>query len=174
VKLPVALALVIGLIGAILTFLYVGPLAGLGLFIPATFIGAGSYFAAGGDTAALRTSLAANIWGIVCATIALILVGLVGNALMVGVVVGVMTAVVILGALVPLLGFVPGSVFGFATTAAFGLLTKASGTDFSLPTGPFTVMLLSFVIGGLFGWVSSLIVGRIMGSAPAESPRAAA
>lgn len=171
-KLPVALALVIGLIGAILTYLYVGPLAGLGLFIPATFIGAGSYFAAGGDTPALRSSLLTNIWGIICATIALILVGLVASPLLVGLIVGVMTAVVILGALVPALGFVPGSVFGFATTAAFGLLTSASGTDFSLPTGPFTVMLISFVIGGLYGWVSSIIVGKIV-AAPAAAPQSA-
>ncbi len=35
-KLPVALALVIGIVGGILTYLYVGPLSALGLFIPAT------------------------------------------------------------------------------------------------------------------------------------------
>ena len=93
-KLPVALALVIGLIGAILTYLYVGPLAGLGLFIPATFIGAGSYFAAGGDTPALRSSLLTNIWGIICATIALILVGLVASPLLVGLIVGVIISII--------------------------------------------------------------------------------
>jgi hypothetical protein len=173
-KLPVALALVIGVIGAIITYLYVGPLAGLGLVVPATFIGAASYFAAGGDTPALMKSLTANVWGIVCGTVTLILLGLAGNPAVVGVIVGGMTAVFILGALVPALGFVPGSVFGFATTVMFGLLTSASGTDFSLPTGPFTVMLISFVVGGAYGWVSSLLVGKLMGlGKPAAEPVAA-
>jgi hypothetical protein len=166
VKLPVALALVIGVIGAVLTYLYVGPLSGLGLFIPATFLGAASYFAAGGDLAALKKSVPTNVWGIVCGTVMLILLTLASNPVLVGVVVGGMTAVFILGALVPALGFVPGSVVGFATTAAFGLLSGGSGTDFSLPTGPFTVMLVSFLIGGAFGYVSSVIVGRIVAAAP--------
>jgi len=57
-----------------------------------------------------------------------------------------------------------GQVIGYATTAGFGLLTSASGTDFSLPTGPFTVMALSFVIGGLYGYVGSILVGRMVGT----------
>ncbi|MGD9526080.1 DUF1097 domain-containing protein [Pseudonocardia sp.] len=168
-KLPVALALVIGLLGAILTYLYVGPLAALGLFVPATFLGAASYFAAGGTTAALTPSLASNIWGVLGGTVALFLVGTAGSPLLIGVYVGLMTAVVVLGAVVPLLGFVPGTVIGFATTAGFGLLTSASALDLSLPTGPFTVMALSFAIGALYGWVASLLVGRLVGSAAAES-----
>ncbi|GAA1855465.1 hypothetical protein GCM10009836_39430 [Pseudonocardia ailaonensis] len=173
-KLPVALALVIGVIGAVITYLYVGPLAGLGLMVPATFIGAASFFAAGGDRAALVKSVPATVWGIVCGTVTLILLGLVANPVLAGVVVGGMTAVFILGALVPALGFVPGSVFGFATTVAFGLLTGASGTDFSLPTGPFTVMLVSFLVGGAFGYGSSLIVGRLVAPAPAAPAEAVA
>jgi len=166
-KLPVALALVVGVIGVVITYLYVGPLGGLGLLVPATFLGAASYYAAGGDTPALTSSLATNVWGIVCGTITLILLGLVASPFLVAIIVGGMTAVFILGALTPFLGFVPGSVIGFATTVAFGLLTSASGTDFSLPTGPFTVMLISFVIGNLYGWGSSLLVGRLV--APAAS-----
>lgn len=167
-KLPVALALVVGVIGVVITYLYVGPLGGLGLLVPATFLGAASYYAAGGDTPALKASLATNVWGIVCGTITLVLLGLVASPFLVALIVGGMTAVFILGALSPQLGFVPGSVIGFATTVAFGLLTSASGTDFSLPTGPFTVMLVSFVIGNLYGWGSSLLVGRLV--APAAAP----
>jgi len=163
-KLPVALAIVAGVVGGILTYLYVGPLSGLGLFIPATFVGAASYFAAGGEVAGLQKSLVANIWGIIWGTIALILIGLVSSPLLVGVIVGGVTLVMILGALLPALEFVPGAVLGLATTAGFGLLTKASGTDFSLPSGPFTVMLISFVIGGLYGYVGSIIVGKMISS----------
>jgi uncharacterized membrane protein YqaE (UPF0057 family) len=173
-KLPVALALVIGVIGAVITYLYVGPLAGLGLMVPATFIGAASYFAAGGDTAALVKSVPANVWGIVCGTVTLVLVGLATSPIVVGLIVGGLTAVFILGALVPALGFVPGSVFGFATTVMFGLLTGASGTDFSLPTGPFTVMLISFLVGGGFGWVSSVLAGKLVAKPVSAAPAPAA
>jgi hypothetical protein len=168
-KLPVALALVIGVIGAVITYLYVGPLAGLGLMVPATFIGAASYFAAGGDTAALAKSVPANVWGIVCGTVTLVLLGLATSPIVVGLIVGGLTAVFILGALVPALGFVPGSVFGFATTVMFGLLTGASGTDFALPTGPFTVMLISFLVGGAFGWVSSVLAGKLLAATSSKA-----
>ncbi|MEJ3653449.1 DUF1097 domain-containing protein [Actinomycetes bacterium KLBMP 9759] len=173
-KLPVALALVIGVIGAILTWLYVGPLAAAGLFIPATFLGAASYFTAGGTTAGLVPSIASNVWGIIGGVVALLLVGMSGgNALLIGLYVGIMTAVVILGALVPLLSHVPGTVLGFATTAAFGLLTDAAALDVALGTGPFTVMVLSFVIGNLYGWVSSMLVARLVGSPSSDAAAAA-
>lgn len=161
-KLPVALAIVVGVVGGILTWLYLGPLSGLGLFVPATFLGAASYFAAGGDLPALRKSLPATLWGVLWGTVALIVIPLVSGAAMIGLVVGGFTLIMILGALVPALEFVPGHVIGYATTAGFGLLTSASGTDFSLPTGPFTVIALSFVIGGLYGYVGSILVGRLV------------
>lgn len=63
-ELLVASALVIGVIGAIITYLYVGPLRSLGLMVPATFLGAASYFAAGGDRAALAKSVPTNVWSI--------------------------------------------------------------------------------------------------------------
>lgn len=175
-KLTVALALVIGVIGAILTYLYVGPAASLGLLVPATFLGAASYFAAGGNLAALKKSVPANVWGVVVGTATLILLGLVTSPALVGIIVGGMTAVFILGALVPFLDFVPGAVIGFATTVLFGLLTKASGTNFALPTGPFTVMLVSFLVGGAFGYVSSVLVGRLVtiGSTPVATADATA
>lgn len=177
-KLPVALALVVGVVGGILTWLYVGPLAALGLFVPATFMGAACYFAAGGDVPALKKSMPANIWGVVMGTITLIVAGFVSGAALTGVVVGAGTLVLILGALVPLLEFVPGAVIAFAMTVGWGLLTSASGTDFAFKTGPFTVMLVSFVIGGLYGWVASILVGKLMGathrtSAPDSAPTAA-
>ncbi|MCD2196292.1 DUF1097 domain-containing protein [Actinomycetospora endophytica] len=173
VKLPVALAIVIGVVGGVLTWLYVGPLAALGLFVPATFMGAALYFAAGGDLPALKKSVPATVWGVVMGTVTLIVVGTVSGAAMTGVVVGAGTLVLILGALVPLLEFVPGAVVAFAMTVGWGLLSSASGTDFAFKTGPFTVMLISFVIGGLYGWVGSILVGKLIGATtrtPAAAP----
>ena len=102
------------------------------------------------------------MWGIIWGTIALIFVGLVSSSVLIGVVVGGATLLMILGALVPALDFVPGQVLGLATTAAFDLLTKASGLDFSLPTGPFTVMLISFLVGAAYGYAGSLLVARLV------------
>ncbi len=183
-KLPLALAVVIGVLAVIITYLYVGPLASLGLFVPATFIGAASYFAAGGTTSSLVPSLSANIFGIIGGVITLYLVGLAApNPLLIGLYVGIMTAIVIFAMVIPFLSFVVGTVLGFATTAGYGLLSvvddvgpttlTAAAFDFSLPSGVPTVILLSFIIGGLYGWVSSLIVGRWVGT-PAESDSAAA
>lgn len=165
-KLPVALALVVGVIGVVITYLYIDPLASLGLLVPVTFLGAATYFAAGGSTATLPMGIACNVWGVVCGVFTLYLLAQTTNTFVIALIVGGMTAVFILGALVPALGFVPGTVIGFASTVLFGLLTAASATDFSLPTGPFTVMAISLVLGNLYGWVSSLIVPRLL---PASS-----
>lgn len=54
---------------------------------------------------------------------------------------------------------------GYAATAGFGLLTKASGADFTLPIGPFTVMAISFLLGGAYGWDDPSYATSIIGSA---------
>ncbi|WP_148613443.1 DUF1097 domain-containing protein [Nocardioides rubriscoriae] len=169
-KVPVASALVVGLVGVVITYLYVGPFASLGLLVPATFLGAASYFAAGGTTATLASSTATNVWGIVCGTVALVMLSHTTSDIVVALIVGGMTAVFILGSLVDALGFVPGSVIGFATTVLFGLLTGASGTDFSLPTGPFTVMLISFLVGNAYGWAGSQVVPRVVAATTTGEP----
>lgn len=111
---------------------------------------------------ALQKSVPANLWGVAWATLALILVGMTTSPVVIGVIVGGLTGLMILGAFVPALGFVPGHVIGYASTAAFGLLSGAAGTDFSLPTGPFTVMAISFVIGGLYGYAGRILVGKLV------------
>jgi hypothetical protein len=121
--------------------------------------------------------LPANIWGVVMGTVTLIVAGTISGPALTGVVVGGGTIILILGALVPLLEFVPGAVVAFAMTVGWGLLTSASGTDFAFKTGPFTVMLVSFVIGGLYGWVGSILVGWLTGAtnkAPASTTAKAA
>lgn len=161
-KVPVALAIVVGGVGVVISYLYLDPLSSLGLLVPATFLGAATYFAAGGTTASIVPAAASNVWGIVCGTVTLVLLGETTNTFLLAIIIGGMTAVFILGALVDILGFVPGTVIGFATTVLFGLLTAASGTDFSLPTGPFSVMMISFLVGTVYGWVGSLIVDRLV------------
>ena len=72
-NLVTALALAIGAMSVLLTWLFVGPMAGLGLSLWAAFIAWGSFFHCGGGEKGLQDSLLAAIWGAVCATVALVL-----------------------------------------------------------------------------------------------------
>ena len=67
-NLVTALAVVIGLLGGVATYLVIGPAAGLGLQIWAIFIAWASFFHSGGNEDALVKSLVGSIWGAVCAT----------------------------------------------------------------------------------------------------------
>ena len=162
VKFPVALGIVAGVIGGVLVWLYAGPLSALGLFAPATFMGAACYFAAGGDPAALRKSIPANLWGIVVATLTLLVASLVSGPALTGVVVGAGTLVMIAGGVVPFLEFVPGIVVAFAMTVGWGLLTSEAPLGLPLPLAALLVMVISFLIGNVFGWVGGLLAGRMV------------
>lgn len=165
-NLVTALAIVIGLLGGVATFLFVGPAGALGLQIWAAFLGWASFFGAGGNNDALRKSIAANLWGVLWATIALVLIGSFGSAgvFVVAAIVAFTVGVMILGAHIPLLSVVPAQVYGYAPTAAFGLLKGVPGSDLGLGSGPFTTIALSMVIGALFGYASGKIAGVLVKS----------
>jgi hypothetical protein len=162
-KLVTSLAVVIGGLGALATWLFLAPLAGLHLQIWAAFIAWASYFATGGTPADLPKSMLANLWGVAWATAALIGVGIFGHlgAPVIALIVGVTVCLMILGGHLPLLGAVPALVFGYAPTAAFGLLTSAAGTDIHLGTGPSTTIAASMIVGAAFAYVSGRLVGML-------------
>lgn len=166
-----ALAIVIGVMGGVATWLYVGPLAGLGLAIWATFIAWACFFHCGGKEDGLKNTIVANIWGAVMATVAIALItrapfaGAFGAGVWVAITVGVM----ILAAQVPFLSAIPAAVYGYAATAAFFLMglkwtPPVDALDFSLGTGPFTTIVVSMVIGAVLGYVSEKIAGAIVSS----------
>lgn len=70
----VALALSIGGLGGVATWLAFGPLAGM-VTIWAIFIAWGSYFHNGADSAAFKNNIVCGIFGAVMAGIAFILMG---------------------------------------------------------------------------------------------------
>lgn len=162
-NLVTALALVIGLLGGVLTWLMFGPLAGLSLW--AAFIAWGSFFHCGGGESGLQKSLLAAIWGAIMATAALAVLPSLGalGSLAAPVAVGVTVAIMILGAHIPALSAIPAAVYGYASTAAFALLMgdKASVLGTTVISSPLLNIVSSMVIGGIFGYVSEKIAGAL-------------
>lgn len=170
-NLVTALAIVIGVLGAVATYLFLGPAGGLGLAIWAAFVAWAAFFHSGGGEAALKSNIPAHIWGSLCATVAFLLIVNVGIGdlpLTAAVWVGVTVAVMIAGAHLPVFGQIPSAVYGYACTAAFVIHKGADLTDgiaglttFSIGASPLLTISLSMIIGALFGYVSGKIAGAI-------------
>ena len=156
-----ALAIVIGALGALATWLCLGPLKDMGipLSIWAVFIAWGSFYSAGGGEGGLKTAIVGAIWGSLMATVALVLLPMVPAGVpYIAAVVGVTVAIMILGAHVPLLSGIPAAVYGYAATAAFALLsTGAAATGTSIASSPFLNVVASMIMGAIFGYVSEKI-----------------
>lgn len=163
-NLVTALAIVIGVLGAVATYLFLGPIGGLGLQIWAAFIAWAAFFHSGGGEAALKTNIPAHLWGALWATVALYAIITLGvTPVNAAICVGVTVAIFILGAHIPVFGGIPAAVYGYASTAGFTLL--AGKTDFLLSGGlgnnPFLTISASMIIGALFGYVSGKVAGAI-------------
>ncbi len=169
-----ALAISIGVLGGIATWLFVGPAAGLGLQIWAAFIAWAAYYHSGGKPESLQSNIPAHIYGAFIGWAALyaitLLAGPLGVPLAGGIAVGVGAAAIVLGANAGLLASIPSSVYGFGCVAGFTLLAGKLDmlTTVSLNDNPFINIVVSMVIGSLFGWLSEML-----GGAMAKSPAAA-
>ncbi|HET6321587.1 MAG TPA: DUF1097 domain-containing protein [Hyphomicrobium sp.] len=159
-----ALALSIGLLGGIATYLHLSDPLVLGLQIWAAFIAWASFYNCGGKVQGFLASILANLWGVLWAALTLIVfsnldVGLPGPV-WAGICVGVGVALMILGTKIPIFSAIPATVYGFAATAAFALLTN------SVPalveptlTNPAVVVALSMIAGAIFGLISEALAG---------------
>lgn len=167
-----ALALSIGGLGALATWLALSPLAGM-VTIWAIFIGWAQYFHNGADTAALKNTIVCSVYGSILAGVAFALitqVGLGGASLPVNaaVWVGLTVFVLVMGATIPAFSVIPSSVYAYAATAAYAIhagedLSAAGSTlamDFS---NPVIVVSLSLIVGAVFGLISSKVAGMISG-----------
>jgi hypothetical protein len=159
-----ALAVSIGLLGAVATYLFL-TIGVIQIWIG--FIGWASFYHCGGGSTGLLKSVAANLWGVVMAYIALLLItqidtGLPG-VLWPSIVVGATAAILVLGAKVEALNIIPATVYGYAATAGYGLLSGASLTTLTA-ANPLICVAASLVIGGLFGIVSEKFAGLLKGA----------
>ena len=160
----VALSVSIGVLGAVATWLALGPLAGI-FIIWVGFIAWATFFATGGNNDALKTTIVSGIWGAICAWVALLVIGNVNIGLdgniWAAIVVGVTVLILCLGAHVEALKNIPASVYGYAATAAVGLTTQGADVTAVNTSNPLIVVVISIVIGAVFGLLSGKLAGAI-------------
>lgn len=150
----VALALSIGVLGGVATWLSFGPLAGM-VTIWGIFIAWGSFFHNGADNAALKNTIVCGIFGAVMAGIAFILMGAIplGDVFTAPVWVAVTVFVLVYASKVPALSVIPTAVYGYAATAAYAIHVGGSTSAMDL-SNPVVVISLSMIAGAVFGLLS--------------------
>jgi hypothetical protein len=173
-----ALAISVGVLGAIATWLFLGPLGGA-LAIWAAFIAWGCFFHCGGKEPGLQSAILNNAAGAIIAGITLLVATRAGLAESLGlpvwaaICVGVGVAVMVLLANVPVFSAIPAQVYGFASVVAYTLMGNAAGslTAASLEN-PVIVVILSMIVGAIFGYVSEKVAGMLAGAGDARHAKA--
>jgi Protein of unknown function (DUF1097) len=165
-----ALAISVGVLGAIATWLFLGPLGGA-LAIWAAFIAWGCFFHCGGKESGLQSAILNNAAGAIIAGITLVVVTKTGMADKLGlpiwaaICVGVGVAAMVVLANVPMFSAIPAQVYGFAAVVAYTLMGNAAGglTAASMEN-PVLVVILSMIVGAVFGYVSEKLAGMLAGA----------
>ena len=118
-SLNTALAISLGVLGAVATWLFLGPLGGM-LAIWAAFIAWGCYYHSGGKEAGLQSTIVCSAVGAIVAGITLTVAGMsigLPEVMWTSICVGLGVAAMVLLANVPLFGSIPAQVYGFAKAA---------------------------------------------------------
>jgi hypothetical protein len=169
----VALSVSIALLGGVATMLYQTQ----SFLIWAGFIAWAAFFGAGGDTAALKKTIAGSVFGAIVAALALVLFQYlpVEGWLWIprnGVVVAVTVLILGLASKVELLSHLPANVYGYAATFAAtrmaSMATPVAPTTqlFSAPhvSIPLFNVIVSMVVGALFGLASGKLAAALQKS----------
>jgi hypothetical protein len=155
----IALALSVGVLAVIDTWLFVVPLAD---FLPGlvwiSFIAWGCHFHSGGGVKGSTTAIVGMSFGALVGMVAVVLAtgALAGlGDFAAPVAVGLGAAVICLASAIPLLATIPASVYGFAAIAGPILLAEMSPTEAIVPT------IVSVIIGAAFGYISEMLAGAL-------------
>jgi hypothetical protein len=165
-----ALALSLGVIGAVLAWLSLGPAHGV-FFIWATFIATATGVALGGTRECFKNLVICGSLGVALAWLASLIVLNVPLAAVLtlpvwaAIVVGATTAMLALAAHLPLFPAIPATVIGYASTFAY-LLSTPGKLDNKVLLGfgldnPLFVMIVSIVIAAGFGLLSLNVTGKL-------------
>ncbi len=158
-----SLAMIIGIMGGLATWAAV-TIGSPYLLIWTIFVAWGSFYHCGGKEAGLKSSIAANVWGVICATAALIALTTIGvTPVIAGICVGVSVIVLILGAKIPAISAIPSAVYGYASTAALFLLGAAAYGEGSAGIVKVGVAIaISLIVGNILGYISEKVVGSVV------------
>ena len=148
----------IGLLAVVATWIFLGPLAAMGLQIWQAFVAWACFYHSGGKTDGLTKTVVCMSFGALVGMLSVMLAGQLGGlgALAAPVAVGIGAACIVLAAHLTLLSTIPASVYGFACVAGLILL----GKDMT-PMGAIVPTIGSIIIGAIFGWVSEMIGGKL-------------
>jgi hypothetical protein len=158
-----ALAVSIGVLGGIATFVMLSPF-GLGLQIWAAFIAWATFYHCGGKEAGLSKTITHTIFGAIMAYIALLLVTQVplgaalGVPLWAAICVLVTVFILVYAAKSATLSDIPASVLGYAAVAGMALAGNKLGalTTASLEN-PFINIVISLIVGSVLGYISQKV-----------------
>jgi hypothetical protein len=128
------------------------------------FIGAGCFFAAGGDIKALSKTIVGMIYGAIVAWIALLIIAKVPvpglGTVWPAIVVGVTVFFLVIVASTDLLSCVPANVYGYAAlvgyTLSAGKLDALTAADNS---NPLFLIVVSSILGGVLGYLMGQLAG---------------
>ena len=134
-----ALSVSVAVLGGIWAFIALGPLGGFAL-VWVGFIGAGCFFAAGGDMKALSKTIVGMIYGAIVAWIALLIIAKVPvpglGTVWPAIVVGVTVFFLVIVASTDLLSCVPANVYGYAALVGYTLSAGELGLRLRPQTTP--------------------------------------
>lgn len=155
-----ALAVSVGLLAVLDTWLYVGPLATTALagLVWISFIAWGCHYHSGGGIKGTTTAVVCMSFGALVGMCAVMLASgpLAATGVMAApIAVGLGATVICLASKVPLLATIPASVYGFASVAGPILLAGLAPEAAIIPT------VLSIVIGAAFGYVSEMLANAL-------------
>jgi len=156
----IALAASVGLLAVLDTWLYVGPLASTALagLVWISFIAWGCHFHSGGGVKGSTTAVVCMSFGALVGMVAVMAANgplAATGALAAPIAVGIGAAVICLASAVSLLSTIPASVYGFASVAGPILLAGKAPTEAIVP------VILSVIIGALFGYVSEVVANAL-------------
>lgn len=162
----IALAISIGGLAVVASWLFLGPLAAFDMQVWQAFIAWGALFHNGGKLGGATKTGACMSLGAVVGMLAVILSGhLVGlGSLAAPVAIGLGVVAFVLAAHVPLFATIPCSAYGFSCVGGLILLKQIAPTAAILPT------LASIVIGTAFGLLSEFIANVLSAEKVSEAP----
>ncbi len=85
--------------------------------------------------------------------------------------VGVGVAAMVLLANVPIFAAIPAQVYGFASVVAYTLMTADGAANLTAGSmaNPVVVIILSMIVGAVFGYVSEKVAGMLAGAGHARA-----